>query len=144
MTGTTSTRSKTTPRNPLLDELSQQFQVFREGRPLALGVHKAILEKMPEVDPAKLRVALRAYTASTRYLKALSVGRERFDLDNQPAGEVTEEQRALAIKVLRERFEKSVERKKAEASAEAERKLKEAQEQRQIKLTQLASRFNQR
>lgn len=137
--------AKSPPRNALLETISTHFAVFRDGRPLALGIHKAIIDRMPDVDTAQLRVAMRIHTASTRYLKALLATRERFDLDGKPAGEVTDEQREVANTTLRERFKKVADRHKAEQQAlkEAQRQ-KEAEQQRQEKLAQLAARFNVR
>jgi len=141
----TSTPAKSSSRNALLETLSANFPVFREGRPLALGIHKAIIERMPDVDTAQLRLAMRMHTASTRYLKALLATSERFDLDGKPAGEVTAEQREVASTTLRERFKKVADRRKAEEQAlKAARQEQEAQQKRQEKLAQLAARFNLR
>ena len=141
----TSTPAKSSSRNALLETISANFAVFREGRPLALGIHKAISERMPEVDTAQLRLAMRMHTASTRYLKALLATSERFDLDGKPAGEVTAEQREVASTTLRERFKKVAERRKAEELAlKAAQQEQEAQQKRQEKLAQLAARFNLR
>jgi ProP effector len=140
-----STPAKPPSRNALLETISANFAVFREGRPLALGIHKAIIERMPEVDTAQLRLAMRLHTASTRYLKTLQTASERFDLDGNPAGEVTAEQREVASTTLRERFKKAAERRKAEEGAlKAARQEQEAQQKRQEKLAQLAARFNLR
>ena len=100
---------------------------------------------MPEVDTAQLRLSMRIHTASTRYLKALLATRERFDLDGNPAGEVTDEQREVANTTLRERFKKVADRRKAEEQAlkEAQRQ-QEAEQKRQEKLAQLAARFSRR
>lgn len=137
--------NKSSRRNTLLDSLSERYAVLRDCQPLALGIHKTIKERMPEVDAAQLRSAMKIHTATTRYLKALVIGKERFDLDGQPAGEVTEEQREVASTTLRERFKKAAERKKAETKAQQEsQKAQEALEKRQEKLAQLAARFNQR
>lgn len=145
----TSKPAKTPSRNALLETICANFAVFREGRPLALGIHKAIVERMPEVDTAQLRLAMRMHTVSTRYLKALLAAGERFDLDGKPAGEVTAEQREVAGTTLRERFKKQAERRKAEEHApkEAQREQEaqqQRQRQRQEKLAQLAGRFNHR
>jgi ProP effector len=141
----TSTPAKPPSRNALLETISAKFAVFREGRPLARGIHKVIVERMPEIDTAQLRLAMRLHTASTRYLKALQAASERFDLDGNPAGEVTAEQREVANTTLRERFKKSADRRKAEELAlkEAQRE-QEAQQKRQEKLAQLAAHFNLR
>jgi ProP effector len=141
----TSTPAKPSSRNALLETICANFAVFREFRPLALGIHKAIIDRMPEVDTAQLRLAMRLHTASTRYLKALQAASERFDLDGNPAGEVTAEQREVASTTLRERFKKQADRRKAEALAlKAAQAEQEAQQKRQEKLAQLAARFNLR
>lgn len=77
---------------------------------------------------------MRIHTASTRYLKAVSQSKIRFDLDGAPLGEVTEEQRRQALDMLKERFSKQAERHKAEQLAK----------QQQEKLQKLAEKFNSR
>lgn len=117
--------------SPVLEVLVAGYPVFRDGRPLAIGIHKAIRERMPDVAPEPLRQALRMHTGSTKYLKVLSHGQERFDLDGNPAGEVTAEQRQQALDTLKDRFRKATERKKAE----------QQEQQRQEKLAQLVQKF---
>lgn len=138
----TDTENKPARRHALLETLSAQYAVFRDCRPLALGIHKTIKERTPEVNAGDLRLAMRIHTASTRYLKALLAGKERFDLDDKVAGEITEEQRAAADTALRERFQKTAERRKAEAQAQKlQQKEQEAQQRRAEKIAQLAERF---
>ena len=129
--------SKSAP-NPLLEQLRQTFAVIRECQPLAIGIHKAIVERLPDTDKAQLKTVMKAHTASTRYLKALSQGTARFDLDGTAAGEITAEQREQATAALKERFRKGAERKRAEQ----QEKERQAQEQeRQQRLRQLAEKF---
>ena len=128
------TPSSPRPRNAELTTLSASFAVFRDCLPLAVGIHKAIRERMPEINRNQLRVALQLHTASTRYLKALSQGQTRFDLDGAVAGEITAEQRQQALDTLRERFRKGAERRKAELQ----------QQEHQEKLLKLAEKFNAR
>ncbi len=121
-------------RNATLDKLAETYAVFRDCKPLALGIHKVLLERQPELGKDAIRKALHIHTASTRYLKALSNADQRFDLDGQPAGEVTTEQRDQATTEVRERIKKSNEKRKAE----------EAAKERQVKLEKLAEKFNAR
>ena len=125
-------------RNAILDMLRTSFPVFRDHRPLALGIHKTIRERFPDLNAGQLRTAMRIHTTTTAYLKALASGDQRFDLDGQPAGEVTAEQKEQAASDLRERFKKGAERRKAEQKAQRE------EEQRQEKLLKLAEKFNTR
>lgn len=139
----TATDNKTSRRNLLLDTLSTNYAVFRDCQPLALGIHKTVKERMPELDAAQLRSAMKIHTASTRYLKALVVGKERFDLDGNSSGEVTDEQREVASTALRERFKKAAERRKADEKAKKDaEQAKEAESKRQEKLALLAAKFS--
>ena len=99
--------SDSKPRDPhhaVLISLRSMFPVFQECRPLAIGIHKAVLERIPGINPQQLRLAMRMHTASARYLKALTNGEIRFDLDGNAAGAVTPEQKEQALDTLRERF----------------------------------------
>ncbi len=121
-------------RNALLETLMKDYPVFRDYQPLVLGIHKHLRERQPELAADAVRAALRAHTASTKYLKALAQASQRFDLDGQVAGEVTQEQRDHATTTLKDRFKQAAERKKA---AEAEEKL-------QANMAKLAEKFNVR
>ena len=133
------------PRNAVLDSLAVSFPVFRDCLPLAIGIHKAIVARLPELDPQQLRAAMRMHTASTRYLKALAQASSRFDLDGEAAGEVTAEQRQQALTTLRERFKAQAERHRAAQLAQQQEKLAQQQvQQRQEKLLKLAEKFNSR
>lgn len=122
------------PKNTVLETLIATFAVFRDCQPLAIGVHKAIRERLPGIGAGQLHHALKTHTASTRYLKALSQGTTRFDLDGIAAGIVTPEQQKQALDTLRERFRKQAERRKAELQAQ----------EHQQKLLKLVETFNSR
>jgi len=123
----------------LLKQLQQQVPAFRNCLPLAIGIDKQILARMPEVDRKTMRAALGIHTGSLRYLRVMEKATQRFDLDGNPGDEVTETHRAHAKEVLQQRFKKEAERKKAERdAAQAE----EANRLRQEKLQQLASKFS--
>jgi ProP effector len=131
----TATESKPLrPANPILVSLTSTFPVFRDCQPLSIGIHKAIKERLPDIGEGSLRMALKGYTASTKYLKAIANCNQRFDLDGNLAGEVTAEQRQQALATIKDRFRKAAERKKAEQESK----------ERQAKLQQLAEKFNQR
>lgn len=121
-------------RNAVLNTLNSSFMVFRDCKPLALGIHKTIKERLPDLDAQRLRAAMKIHTGSTRYLKTLSQSETRFDLDGAPAGDVTAEQRKQASDTLRERFRKKAELHKAEQEAK----------RRQENLMKLAEKFNAR
>jgi ProP effector len=128
-------------RNAMLEQLQAEFAVFRDFQPLAIGIHKQLMERMPDLDKNKVRTAMHSHTASTRYLKALTAGAPRFDLDGQPVGEVTAEQQTVAVQTLRDRLKKAAERRRAEEE-EAKRQAEEAK--RTAKLQELAEKFSKR
>ncbi|ANQ85852.1 hypothetical protein dqs_2824 [Azoarcus olearius] len=133
-TDTPSAKPALEPR-ALLQQLQAASPTFRDCKPLALRIDATILERFPQFERKVLRSALRMHTASTKYLKAVERSAERYDLDGQVAGEVTEEQRQHASALLKERFAAAAKQQKARREAE------EAERRRTEKLQQLVSKF---
>ena len=123
----------------LLKQLQQQFPAFRDCLPLAIGIDKQLLARMPGLDRKTMRAALGIHTGSMRYLRAMEKATVRYDLDGTAGAEVTDTHRSHAKEQLQQRFKKEAERKKAEKAAAAEA---EAARLRQEKLQQLASKFS--
>jgi ProP effector len=122
----------------LLKDLEARFAVFREVSPLAIGIDKQIIAAMPEVEKKYLRIALRNHTISTRYLKAMEKATVRRNLDGTEADAVNDEMRLHAATLLRERFKKNAEQKRAiEEAAKAEKIRAE-------KLNQLTEKFGRK
>ncbi len=122
----------------LLKELQAGFDVFRNFSPLAIGIDKQLLAQQPELNRKALRLALRSHTQSTRYLKEMEKAHLRRNLDGTEAGEVTAEARSHSAELLRERFKKQAEQRKAdEAAARAEARRLE-------KLSQLTEKFGRK
>lgn len=119
----------------LIKVLQEKFECFREFRPLAIGIDKQILARLPEVSPKILRRALAFHTRSTPYLKAMSGASVRYDLDGNTGEAVPEEHRAYALELLRSRLKKQSEQRKAELAQ------KQEQERRNAKLAALAEKF---
>ncbi len=93
-----------TPSRPnpasAIDALAELFPVFvadwrKPHRPLKLGVHQDLLNR-GVLTPKECHVVLPVYTGRRQYQKALAAGGPRFDLDGNPAGEVTAEQVHIA------------------------------------------------
>jgi ProP effector len=123
----------------LLKQLQQEFPAFRNCLPLAIGIDKQILARMPGLDRKTMRAALGIHTGSLRYLRAMEKATVRYDLDGTPGAEVADTHRLHAKETLQQRFKKEAERKKAERdAAQAE----EANRLRQEKLLLLASKFS--
>lgn len=123
----------------LLKQLQQQFTAFRNCLPLAIGIDKQVLARLPGLNRKIMRAALGIHTGSMRYLRAMEKATVRYDLDGNPGEAVTDTHRQHARELLQERFKKEADRKKAERAAAAE---EEANRKRQEKLQQLASKFS--
>jgi len=127
----------------LLKELQEKFAVFRDYLPLAIGIDKQLIARLPELNRKTLRIALGMHTNSLRYLKGMEKATVRFDLDGNNADEVTEVHRAHASETLRERFKKNAEQRKAQRVAEAAQLAAEkAARQHAEKLSQLTAKFS--
>lgn len=87
-----------------LKELFPALFVGGGVKPLKLRVQADIQERAPGVfTKAQLSAFLRRHTGSTSYLMAISKARTRFDLDGQPAGDLSDEHRAAAVEELARR-----------------------------------------
>ena len=129
----------------LLKDLQGRFDVFRNFSPLAIGIDKQLIAQEPELNRRALRLALRSHTMSTRYLKEMQTASARLNLDGSAAGEVTEEARTHSGDLLRERFKKQAEQRKAEQeTARAAQEAAQAEQRRLEKLNQLTEKFGRK
>lgn len=80
--------------------LPERFMVFREFRPLAVGIHAALVAALPEFDPAVLQRAIQLHCSRARYLKAVRAGGERWTLEGLVAGQVSEAEQLHASQRL--------------------------------------------
>lgn len=112
--------------------------IFRDCLPLAIGIDKQILEAYPETVRKVLRTALRYHTSSLRYLKTMEKAAARSNLDGSTGEDLTEEHRAHATELLRERFQRDADRRKSQREAQA---VAAAERQHAEKLEQLAAKF---
>lgn len=132
---------KVEPRTLLL-QLQEVSETFRDCKPVALRIDKAIALRFPDVERKVIRAAMRMHTASTRYLKVMEKGGQRFDLDGKPDGEVTAEHQAHAAQTLKERFAEVARRKRDKArQEETARREEEAEKRKAEKLQQLVGKF---
>lgn len=91
--------------NPLLDRLCAAFPACfnrTAPQPLKIGLGEEVMAlagvhpALADLSRTQIRRALKVYTGAPAYRKALARGGPRYDLDGQPAGEVTPEQQAFA------------------------------------------------
>ena len=91
----------------LVEQFPNCFTLEGEAKPLKIGIFQDILSRLSEsevLSKTKLRVALRAYTMSWRYLYSIKAGANRVVLD--------EEQEQYAQQQLKESKQKAKERAK--------------------------------
>lgn len=87
-----------------LAELFPALFTKGQAKPLKLRIQVDIQERVPGVFTKQaLSAFFRRYTHTTAYLTAVSQATQRFDLDGQPAGELSEEHRQLATDELARR-----------------------------------------
>lgn len=102
----------------------------KRPKPLKLRIQADIQARVPGVfTKAVLSAFLRRYTGSTSYLQALAHATQRFDLDGQPAGELSEEHREQARQEVQRRRALREERfaQEREAARAVQEKEREAQ-----------------
>lgn len=135
---TLTAQEKSIDTRSLLKDLQTRYAVFRDFSPLAIGIDKQLFAALPDLSRKALRLAMRSHTMATRYLKEMEKGTQRLNLDGSPAGEVTDENRQHASELLKERFKKQIEqRKAAEQAARAESR-------KQEKLLALTEKFGRK
>jgi len=93
----------------LAEKFPECFSVKGPVKALKVGIFQDLAEKLNEdktVSKTRLRQALRHYTSSWRYLKAIKVGASRVGIDGKDVAEIDEDQANYASKTLKESQEK--------------------------------------
>jgi ProP effector len=114
---------KLTDTNAILAYLYETFPLcfIAEGetKPLKIGLFQDLAEKLADdskVSKTQLRVALRRYTSSWRYLKGVKPGAQRVDLDGVDCGELEQEHIDHALATLKESQDKAKAKRLANAA----------------------------
>lgn len=88
------------------DRIAQHWPVFtlQGARPLAIGIREQMIADAEarglDITVSHIKQGLYDYINRRVYLKALTLGGNRFDMTGQPNGEVTPEQRQDAQRKL--------------------------------------------
>lgn len=132
--------SKLDETNRIRAELAERWPTMfnvKKGVPLAIGIHDALLEAMPDITATQLRRVLAHWCNRPHYLAALAPGADRHGLEGVQ-GTVTEEAAAFAAKRLKmlqaqfaEKAKAKREAEKAEQARQAEAKRKKAEKEAQ-------------
>ncbi|HHR6108907.1 TPA: ProQ/FINO family protein [Providencia alcalifaciens] len=91
-----------------IDRIAQHWTLFSEpeAKPLMIGIKEAMIaevkDKGLDIPESYIKQGLHSYISRKAYLKALTLGGNRFDMHGQPNGEITPEQQAIAEQTLAE------------------------------------------
>ena len=112
----------------MIEKLCQRYpKTFthepHDVRPLARGIHKAIVADAPDLPASIVSQALAIYAAWLPYMGACIAGAPRIDLSGDAAGVVTEKEAMYAVQRLAAR-----ERNRDEGRVEREAAVRNAQE----------------
>ncbi|MDF0605593.1 ProQ/FinO family protein [Neisseriaceae bacterium TC5R-5] len=88
--------SKKKQTEMIADHVYSKFEVFRQFRPLALGIHESLITTLPQFEATLISRVVANHCRKPRYIKSLARGGKRFDLTNKPAGEVSPEEKKAA------------------------------------------------
>ncbi|RAJ98947.1 RNA chaperone ProQ [Aliidiomarina maris] len=102
----------------LAEQFPACFSVEGEAKPLKIGIFDDLASRLaddPQVSKTRLRGALRQYTNSWRYLRCVTLGAHRVDLDGAEAGIVEEDHAQHAAETLAESKAKANEKRKLQA-----------------------------
>jgi sRNA-binding protein len=118
------------------EQLRQMFPALfgNPPKPIKLKIQQDIQARAPGVfSKQALSAFFRRYTLSNAYLVALTRATQRFDLDGQPAGELSDEHRQAA----RDELARRRERREARIAAEQQQRRERAQLLRDFERTTL-------
>jgi len=93
----------------LTEKFPACFSIKGQVKPLKIGIFQDLAEKLSDdetVSKTRLRQALRHYTSSWRYLKAIKLDVSRVDIEGNEVAKIDEEQASYASKTLKESQEK--------------------------------------
>jgi ProP effector len=93
----------------LAEKFPACFSIEGAAKPLKIGIFQDLAEKLAgdeTVSKTRLRQALRHYTSSWRYLKAIKLDAYRVDIDGNDDAKIDQEQADYASKTLSESQEK--------------------------------------
>lgn len=112
----------------LVEKFPQSFSLQGEPKPLKIGIFDDLAARLADddkVSKTRLRTALRHYTNSWRYLRAVKTGTPRIDLDGNAAGTVEAEHQQHAEETLAQSKSVAAERAAKKKQEEVARKAAE-------------------
>ena len=89
----------------IVKQWKEHYPVFKKCLPLKLGIDRDILEKHPDINAGLVKKALQFHVSSFKYLSSVCKQTHRFDLDEQPTAEISEEEKQHAKDFLKNLME---------------------------------------
>lgn len=115
------TMSKKKQTELIAEHIYGKYEVFSRFKPLALGIEQELVAALPQFDPALIARVLSNHCRRPRYIKALTRGGKRFNLQNRFQGEITPEEQQYAQQnpMMKEMMEKQAQRQKNTTETES-------------------------
>ncbi|RUO60368.1 RNA chaperone ProQ [Pseudidiomarina insulisalsae] len=113
----------------LAEKFPACFSLEGDAKPLKIGIFEELAQRLDDdeaVSKTRLRTALRHYTNSWRYLRAMKAGGQRVDLDGNEVAPVEEEHQTHAAEALSASQAVAAERKKKAQAAQRKETAKSA------------------
>lgn len=116
------TMSKKKQTELIAEHIYGKYEVFSRFKPLAIGIEQELIAALPQFDPALIARVLSNHCRRPRYIKALTRGGKRFNLQNRFQGEITAEEQQYAQQhpLMQEAAQQQAARKPQQETAAAE------------------------
>ncbi|AXK39745.1 ProQ/FINO family protein [Crenobacter cavernae] len=90
------TLSKKKQTEMIADHLYSKYAVFKQFRPLAIGIHEVLIAELSQFDSTLVTRVLTNHCKKPRYLKSLAKGGKRYDLKGRETATLSEEEKIEA------------------------------------------------
>ncbi|RXZ44114.1 ProQ/FINO family protein [Crenobacter cavernae] len=90
------TLSKKKQTEMIADHLYSKYAVFKQFRPLAIGIHEVLIAELSQFDSTLVTRVLTNHCKKPRYLKSLAKGGKRYDLKGRETAILSEEEKVEA------------------------------------------------
>ena len=89
----------------IVTQWKERYPVFKKCLPLKMGIDRDILERHPDINAVLVKKALQFHVSNFKYLSSVCKQTHRFDLDEQPTAEISEEEKQHSRDFLKKLME---------------------------------------
>jgi ProP effector len=94
-------------RPAVIEALKKRYPaIFTTRKPLKIGIRADILARKGFVDDDMFKRGIRRWVVCTEYIQLIANGGDRYDLDGNVSGQISDEDRGRAIAKIERRAEK--------------------------------------